>query len=94
VASSSILRVEVDPHDGDGPQVAQGHVRLYVGDQELTGVTRIELVAEVNDLWRARVDCMVKPPADLKAVATIRYPTLWQRLKRWANQPLTNTGPS
>jgi hypothetical protein len=90
----AILRVvPAEPSDGKGSHRCQG-TKLFVGDQELTGVTRIELVADVNDdVWRARVDCMVKPPADLKAAATIRCPTLWQRFKRWASQPLTNTGP-
>jgi hypothetical protein len=71
---------------GDSASKTQG-TKVFVGDKELTGITRIELVAEVNDVWRARIDCLVKPPADLKADSVTRYPTLWQRFKRWVNEP-------
>lgn len=80
--SGQLLRIVAAEHDGNGPHKCQG-TKLFVGDHELTGVTRIELVAEVNDLWRAKVECMVKPPADLLAEAVTMYPTLWQRIRRW-----------
>jgi len=78
----NLLRVVPAPREGDGPQVCQG-TKLYVGDQELTGVTRVELVAEVNGIWRAKVECWVKPPADLLSEAAITYPTRWQRFRNW-----------
>lgn len=81
--AGAILRVEADNQDGDGPYRCQGHVRLYVGDIELTHVQRVELVAEPNSLWRAKVECLVKPPSSLMAGAVIRYPNMWQRFKRW-----------
>ena len=83
--SGELLRIVVPEREGNFAQVAQG-TRCYVGDTELTGVVRIELVAEVNELWRARVDLMVKPPADLMAVAVIHYPTLWQRFRQWVKR--------
>lgn len=81
--TGAILRVEADNQDGDGPQLCQGHVRLYVGDIELTHVQRVELIAETGSLWRAKVECLVKPPSRLIAGAIIRYPNIWQRFKRW-----------
>lgn len=88
----NILRVVPDTHEGQGPQRCQG-TKLYVGDQELTGVTRVELIAEVNGIWRAKVECWVKPPADLLSEAVITYPTWWQRFKRWAMKPTNGFGP-
>lgn len=79
------LRIVQAQCDGDGPTLCQG-TRLFVGEQELTGVTRIELVAEVNNVWRAKVECVVRPPADLLSSAVVTYPTLWQRFKRWTNK--------
>lgn len=32
--------------------------KLLVDGQELKGVTRVVLVAEVGDVWRARIECM------------------------------------
>ena len=77
------LRIVPAQREGDGPTLCQG-TRLFVGEQELTGVTRIELVAEVNNVWRAKVECMVKPPADLLSEAVVTYPTWWQRFcRKW-----------
>lgn len=56
---------------------------MFVGDTPMAGVTRIELVAEVNNIWRARIECTVKPPADLMAESVTYYPTLWQRFRGW-----------
>lgn len=89
----AVLRVvPAEPRDGKGPHRCQG-TKLFVGDQELTGVTRVELVAQVNGVWRAKVECWAKPPADLLSEAVITSPTWWQRFKRWANQLVTTTGP-
>jgi len=66
----------------DRPNPTQG-TAVYVGDQEITGVTRIELVCEVNNVWRAKIECMVDPPANLLATAIFHRPTIWQRFKRW-----------
>lgn len=84
--SRHILRVEAGARCGDGPHLTQG-TRLFVGDQELTGVTRVELICEINDVWRARVECMADPPADLLSVASIARPSLWRRFRRWCGLP-------
>lgn len=65
--------------------------KVFVGDQELTGVTRIVLTCDINDVWRARIDCMVQPPMDLQASAVIYFPTPWQRFRRWLR---LNFGPA
>jgi hypothetical protein len=58
----AILRVvPAEPRDGKGPHRCQG-TKLFVGGQELTGVTSVELVAQVNEVWRAKVECMVELP--------------------------------
>lgn len=88
----SLLKVVPAAHEGEGPQRCQG-TRMYVGGQELTGVIRVELIAEVNSLWRANVECWVEPPADLLSEPVITYPTWWQRFKRWAMRPATGFGP-
>ena len=69
--------------DGDVRATLCHGTKVMVGDQQLGGVVRIELVAEVNNVWRARVDLTVQPPADLQAMAVIHYPSLWQRIRRW-----------
>ena len=78
----AILRVvPAEPRDGKGPHRCQG-TKLFVGDQELTGVTRVELVAQVNEVWRAKVECMVELPPEIVCDAVIKGQTRWQRLKR------------
>lgn len=89
----AVLRVvPAEPRDGKGPHRCQG-ARLFVGDQELTGVTRVELVAQVNGVWRAKVECWVNPPADLRAEAVFTRPTCRQRLKHWAMCLAARFGP-
>ena len=91
--SGACLRVvPADPHGGSGPHRCQG-TKLFVGDQELTGVTRVELVAQVNGVWRAKVECWVNPPADLLAEVVFTRPTCRQRLKHWAMCLAARFGP-
>lgn len=42
-----------------GSAKTQGTLVVGPDGKEIGGITRIELVAEMNDLWRARIDCMV-----------------------------------
>lgn len=67
--------------DGNGPARTQGTV-VMVGDQKLGGVTSITLRCEVNDVWRATIQCNVLP-TELTALAMVHQPTFWQRIKRW-----------
>lgn len=77
----AFVRIVQDSPSSDAPTLTQG-TQVMVGDVKMSGVTRIELIAEVNDIWRARIDCYVHG-MDLCALATIHEPTLWQRFKRW-----------
>jgi hypothetical protein len=43
----------------DSPTMTQGTVVLLADGTKLEGVTRVELIAETNDVWRARIDCVV-----------------------------------
>ena len=80
--------------DGSGPTRTMG-TQVMVGGVALKGVTRIELVAEVNDVWRARIECAAEP-TDLGALAEVHWPTLWQRLVRWWRSfpPARDGGPA
>lgn len=81
MSKNEIVRIVTNKSE-DGITKTQG-TQVFVGETPIRGVTRIELVADVNNVWRARIDCLVKPPADLMANSVTYYPTLWQRFKRW-----------
>lgn len=55
--------------------------KIMVGDVELTGVTKITLIAEPNDVWKAQIECYFQP-TDMTAVAFVYKPSLWDRI-RW-----------
>lgn len=62
---------------GNGPMATMG-TKVILGDQELGGVTKIVLTAEINDIWRADITCHVlMQPMD--ALAVIHYPKPWWR---------------
>lgn len=77
-----LMRVVAPESMEDGLARTMG-TKVFVGDQQVTGITRIELVCEVNDVWRARIECHIQPPADLSALAVVYFPSRWQRLKKW-----------
>ena len=84
--NSHIARI-VSALSGDGPQVTRG-TRVMVGDVALDHVTGLTLRADVNDVWRATIECIVAPPAELLAAAVfeVRPPeTFWSRFLRWVN---------
>jgi hypothetical protein len=72
--------VQPEPHSGCGIVPAQG-TRVFVGDQQVKGVTRVQLTAETNGIWRAQIDCTFTP-SEMTAVAVIRRPGLLQRQRR------------
>lgn len=48
---------------------------------DVGGVTSIELIAKPNDVWRARIDCLVSIDGNISAIAEVRHPlSWWQRL--------------
>lgn len=74
-----IVGVPAEPGE---PQRTQGTKVLLPSGEELKGVHRIVLVAEVNDLWRAEIHCHAQV-TDLTALAFVHRPTLWQRVMGW-----------
>jgi hypothetical protein len=78
-----LIRVVPNPPSESGLTLTQG-TKLMIGDVDISrGVTSVTLHCEVNDVWRATIECNVEPPADLAALAFIRYPTHWDRLRVW-----------
>jgi len=66
----------------DGYTRTQG-TRVQLSDGSfLSGIKRIEIVAEVNGIWRARIDCMVNVqvmPGVMIEVGTPGKPVTWWR---------------
>lgn len=68
--------------DGSGLTRTQG-TKVLVDGQELKGVTRVELVASGDDVWRARIECMAHVqamPGMLLEVQPHRRLSWWRRL--------------
>lgn len=62
-----VLRIVPGERDSTGAQLANG-TRIFCGDQEVRHVTKLTLVAEVGGIWKATIECLVKPPAQLDAL--------------------------
>jgi len=77
-----LVRIIPQERDASGPVPTMG-TKVMVGDQQLSGVTKIVLKAEVNGIWEADITCHARmQPMD--AVATIHYPkSWWQRVINW-----------
>ena len=72
--NEKFLRIVTNkPDKKTGLTKTQG-TQVFAGDTELTGITRIVLTADVNDVWRAQIDVMIQPPADLVAESFVSYP--------------------
>lgn len=56
-----VLRIVPGEHDSTGAQLANG-TRIFCGDQEVSQVTKLTLVAEVGGIWKATIECAVIPP--------------------------------
>ena len=82
-----LIRVVQAAPDRSGTVLTQG-TQVFVGDQEISGIQRIEIVAEVNDVWRARIDCTLTGSIDLQALAVFHKATRWDRLKAWLREAL------
>lgn len=57
---------------------SNGYVRtvgtkVMVGDVELEGVSRLTLVAEPDNVWRATIECYAGPPQDLLVLADVYH---------------------
>ncbi|QBL40512.1 hypothetical protein MG068_08320 [Stenotrophomonas sp. ASS1] len=68
--------------DRSGLTRTQG-TKVLVDGQELKGVTKVELVASVDDVWRARIECVAQVqvmPGMLLEVESHRRLSWWRRL--------------
>ncbi len=68
--------------DGSGLTRTQG-TRVLVDGQALKGVTRVELIASVDDVWRARIECVAQVqvmPGMWLEVESHRRLSWWRRL--------------
>ena len=58
MSKGMIARIIPPPIDTNAPCHITPGTRVMVGDTELKGVTRIEVVFELNDVVRARIECL------------------------------------
>ncbi|MEN5285765.1 hypothetical protein ABE494_07415 [Stenotrophomonas lactitubi] len=68
--------------DRSGLTRTQG-TKVLVNGEELKGVTRVELFAGVDDVWRARIECVAQVqvmPGMLLEVESHRPLSWWRRL--------------
>lgn len=56
------VRVVPSAKDGDEWAQASAGTRVFCGDQEITGITRLTLTAELGQPWKAVIECLVIPP--------------------------------
>lgn len=67
---------------GSRASMTQG-TKVMAGDQELKGVTKIVLTAEVNGVWQADITCHFQAQP-ISALARIHYQRRWwERLLDW-----------
>lgn len=74
-----IARIIQPEANASGTVMSQG-TKVMVGDKEMSGVTKIVLTAEVNDLWRAEIHCYAQS-TDLSALAVVHRLSWVHRLK-------------
>lgn len=78
----TVTIVPAVPDEGSGLTRTQG-TKVLVDGHELKGVTRVVLVAEVGDVWRAHIECyaqMQVMPGMLVEVLERPRLTWWRRL--------------
>ena len=79
----NLLTIVPDSNDcGQGLMPTTRTKVLGLDGEAIGGIKRIELVAEVNDVWRAKIDCYVSVPHPFRVDADVRVRRLsaWQRL--------------
>lgn len=73
--------VPAEQQTRDSPSPTRGTRVVLPSGEHLPGVTRIELVADVDDVWRATITCMVEPsPIHANCVVQTSGPSLWRRV--------------
>jgi hypothetical protein len=77
---SQVVRIVPRMGVGNGPLHTKATRVITEEGAEIHGITRIVLTAEVGDVWRAQIDCMVQP-SEIRALADVAESlTLWQRV--------------
>ena len=66
MADASLVRIEVSELTASGKHKTQG-TRVFVGGVRMLGVTGITLRADVNDVWRATIECTPSLPDHIVA---------------------------
>lgn len=56
------VRVVPHPKEDDHRAQASAGTRVFCGDQEITGIQKITLTAELGQPWKAVIECLVIPP--------------------------------
>jgi len=74
----TIVPAQVD--EQTGVTLTRG-TKVLVDGQEMKGVVRVVLVAEVNDVWRAHIECYAQVPVmpGMVVVVENRPPMSWWR---------------
>jgi hypothetical protein len=83
----NLLRVKFpQPSAASGLMPTMGTEILTEDGVKIHGVTKVVLIGEVNNVWRAEIHCLVAGP-EITDLATFKYeryiPSRWQRFKRW-----------
>lgn len=69
----------IQPPESDGTTLAQG-TKVMVGDVQLEGVVKIELIGEVDSVWRAVIHVHPKM-VTMRALADTRTLSYWMSIK-------------
>lgn len=80
-----IIRI-VPAHAGEGKPASTMGTRVFAGETEIGGILKIEMVAEVGDVWRAVLHVVPEPfEATVMAdtVKTSPKPSIWIRAWTW-----------
>ena len=72
---------------GNGPEVGQGRTQVLVDGVPLRCVTRVELVADAQDVWRA-VIYLIPNKIEVTDIDTIEYRE-FARIKKNHHEPVT-----
>lgn len=61
--TAKLIRVVPVPSTDDGKPTSAMGTQIFCGGQEIIGVTKITLTAEVGTkVWKANIECFVVPP--------------------------------
>ena len=80
------LRIVPAIQSDDQPTPTMG-TKVFVGGQELAGITKIEMVCGLDDVWRAVIHCLPAHPLEITCLADVsrvyRKPSFFERLTAW-----------